>query len=1703
MNNIEVHFSTAVGIVDSDVTGGELWRDVNNNGLIDGADVPLQVGVNGSGGILAFSGIFEDPGFGGRQYVIRATVANLLAGDSTTFSLDLSDIDQFETGITESGAVSGVVHAQDTWSSGNVFYSVGTETANLMIGSPLITILGGDATLDIAQTGNIGVGDEIVYGAGAKAYIKSVISPSQFEVHDPRGGAPPNATNLTVIAIRRAFNDLLTAIFNSGNANHIADFNLTPSGAGVNLTWVCYNDNNVPIDIGASNNPIDGYLTDPGHRITLTAAAGPQVVSGVSQRHTGIAGTGARLRATGSDGPMLIVNDDYVTVEWLELDGNRDSSVDRRYGVRIEGSVTGITVRNLIVHDLQSGGGASGIALWQSDKVRIYNNFIYDIVSSSPVAAQDAANGIVEETGSATDIAIYNNTVFKVRHSQLTSSANAYGIAVKDLSDRFIENNIVLDVQVAGGGNARAYCVFTGTFNGTELCHTNTPPPAAATLQYNMSSDDTAVGPGSIINESSGELINTADGTEDLHLVPGADASDVGTSLYGEFSNDIDGEPRFAPWDMGADEGRSSDFACARTITIDHTKVGLDDNPGALTDFPVLLDITDVDLRTVPNGGNVQSANGYDIVFLSSDGITRLDHEIEQYDPVGGRLIAWVRVPTVRKDVDTVVHMLLGSACVTSSQENTPGVWNTNFKGVWHVDDDFLDSTTYNNDGTNLGSTDAPGQISNGQVFDGINDSIDLNNAGNSLNVGQDFTISAWVKRSSFGVAHTILTKRTGLYYSWSLALNPLDQIELYAGDSIPLFDNVKAFTVVDSNWHHIVGRSNGSELKLFLDGVKHINTGAVTLSYDYDTTSLVAGVKQWFGSPVDYLHGSLDEIRVSNVALSDDWIATEYNNQANPGTFASLGTSVALTLSDHDAGQVGDHFVGLTPVTDTLFAFNLQGSAAATVDSLRVQFTTANGVVSADVSNGELWRDNNNDGLINGGDAPIEVGVAPSGDTLLFTSNFPLVVGGANYLVRATVGNLVLNDTTTFSLAVEDVETVEVSICYSGSTTGAVHFQDAAPTLTLANHDSGQIPDQFLTSSTVFSELFAFKLTSSGAGTVSAIRVRFTTGGGVLNGDVSSGQLYRDNNDDGVIDGGDFLIQGGVTPVGGVLSFTGLGETPVGTIQYLVRANVLNLVAGDTTTFSLALSDIDELEAGVVELGGTSDAVHTQDSALGGDVYYSVGTDASDLKTGTPTIDIINGTAFLSVPQTGNIGVGDEIDYGGGIKAHIKDVVSPSQFVVHRPDGSAPGNVSALPVNSIRRAFNNLAVAISNSGDTAHLNDPLWPGGTSLVLADVNLTWVCYNDTNPLTVGASQTITINNYTTDANHTLTLTAARASQVVSGNSQRHTGVAGSGARLVATGNGGPMLRVAVGYVTVEWLELDGDRPSFLRTQGVRVESSTNNIVIRDLIVHDIEDAGGASGIRIQQVDPIYVYNNIVYDIVSFGNTAYGIADGNAGSPAGVFVYNNTVFNVRQTDTGSTANAYGIALVDLDDREVENNIVIGAATVGTGSAQDYCLYSGVLGTSETCHTSGTPPVTASFHHNMSSDDTAVDNPPGSTSITLENSGEFVSAIDNSEDMHLVPTANAVDAGMNLSIFFTGDIDGGLRADPWDMGADDLQAATAVELVSFEARAGDAAMELTWETGSEVDNVGFYLYRGLSADGPFELVNESVIPGLGSSP
>ena len=86
-------------------------------------------------------------------------------------------------------------------------------------------------------------------------------------------------------------------------------------------------------------------------------------------------------------------------------------------------------------------------------------------------------------------------------------------------------------------------------------------------------------------------------------------------------------------------------------------------------------------LRSVGNGGRLESAQGFDLRFELTDG-TKLDHEIERYDPVAGALIAWVRLPTWRFTARLDLQLYYGKPSLAASEANPAGVWR-GYLAVW------------------------------------------------------------------------------------------------------------------------------------------------------------------------------------------------------------------------------------------------------------------------------------------------------------------------------------------------------------------------------------------------------------------------------------------------------------------------------------------------------------------------------------------------------------------------------------------------------------------------------------------------------------------------------------------------------------------------------------------------------------------------------------------------------------------------------------------------------------------------------------------------------------------------------------------------------------------------------------------------------------------------------------------------------------
>jgi hypothetical protein len=341
-------------------------------------------------------------------------------------------------------------------------------------------------------------------------------------------------------------------------------------------------------------------------------------------------------------------------------------------------------------------------------------------------------------------------------------------------------------------------------------------------------------------------------------------------------------------------------YAHSRSITISHSKVPNTDQ----ANFPVLIQGVYPYLANIPNGGSVQSSNGFDIIFATdSAGTQRLKWEIESYTGTTGSVAFWVQVPTLSHTTDTTFYMLYGNPSVSTFQGNTNGTWASNYAAVYHLGDNaanrnVIDSTSNANTGTAQVNTSAKtttaGEIGGALRFDGSSDYIN-SGRGSSLTITGNITLEAWVYANSMpnlgGQAYLLDKGYNGSNEAYFLRLetdnNGTSYVEAGTYSFPQPYQAQVPVTGFSGKWHHVAGTYSGT-WNVYVDGIQ--TTSSQTQGPLNSNEPFVMGARDATGGILSLLNGTLDEVRVSSVARSADWILTEYNNQSNPPTFYSIG---------------------------------------------------------------------------------------------------------------------------------------------------------------------------------------------------------------------------------------------------------------------------------------------------------------------------------------------------------------------------------------------------------------------------------------------------------------------------------------------------------------------------------------------------------------------------------------------------------------------------------------------------------------------------------------------------------------------------------------------------------------------------------------------------------------------------------------------
>ncbi len=330
-----------------------------------------------------------------------------------------------------------------------------------------------------------------------------------------------------------------------------------------------------------------------------------------------------------------------------------------------------------------------------------------------------------------------------------------------------------------------------------------------------------------------------------------------------------------------------------KKITIDNTKV--DDD---LTDFPVLVATTaDSDLVSYAQ------SDGDDILFTSSDGTTKLSHEIELYASSTGELVAWVK-SDLASTTDTEIYMYYGSSAASDQQQAT-SVWDNNYMGVWHMN---ASSDSNQDDSSGRGHTltvnGAPtsnidGKIGKSITFDSINDYFThANHADFNFGAG-NFTLAVWGEPTADAESdwRTLMYKgsATCRYNFVGIRKNaPVGGSHIEIDDDSADKQVNNSIDTSDGNWHFYVAARENDALGAGHDELRNKTDSTLETLDIGDYGSIDQTDKQFaLGSDSDgngKWKGDIDEIRISNIARSAAWISTSYNNQTSTSDFLSFG---------------------------------------------------------------------------------------------------------------------------------------------------------------------------------------------------------------------------------------------------------------------------------------------------------------------------------------------------------------------------------------------------------------------------------------------------------------------------------------------------------------------------------------------------------------------------------------------------------------------------------------------------------------------------------------------------------------------------------------------------------------------------------------------------------------------------------------------
>ena len=339
------------------------------------------------------------------------------------------------------------------------------------------------------------------------------------------------------------------------------------------------------------------------------------------------------------------------------------------------------------------------------------------------------------------------------------------------------------------------------------------------------------------------------------------------------------------------------DWLYKQEITIDSSKV--DSN---LTNFPLTIKLDDSNFdfgSSLPNGA--------DIRFVDET-YNSLSFEREVH--IDGNAVYHVKVPTVSSSSDTKIYMYYGNPLASDAEDPT-NVWDSNYLMVQHMGADLEDSTSNNNDLTNYGSSVVESNVGLARSFDGVDDYLSFND----LNIkNTDFTISTFNYDEVDAAYRFSLTMSSSVNDGNYILLS--NSAFLLRNDENPSRVTISpAYGSHPTGYHYTSGNWDESTktAKFILDNnTPNIAQDLSFTTIDNQDSFRIASYVDNASGDIHYFNKIVDEVRVSNIIRTDDWINTEYESLS--GNLVTISSNI----SNNSVTSIDEYIVNELPYVQT-----------------------------------------------------------------------------------------------------------------------------------------------------------------------------------------------------------------------------------------------------------------------------------------------------------------------------------------------------------------------------------------------------------------------------------------------------------------------------------------------------------------------------------------------------------------------------------------------------------------------------------------------------------------------------------------------------------------------------------------------------------------------------------------------------------------